>query len=105
MEYVLGLKDPLPFSHLHAIEVKNALRLKRFRGEADSRKVLGSIKAIEKDAASQILKRPDLNWLEVFRQAEELSKKFSARYGSRSLDLAPRSFLSAAGVPRPSDLR
>ena len=36
-EYVRGLTDPLPFSHLHEIEVKNALRLKVFRREADSR--------------------------------------------------------------------
>ena len=29
--YVTGLKEPLPFSHLHEIEVKSALRLKVFR--------------------------------------------------------------------------
>ena len=29
--YVLGLKEPLPFSHVHEIEVKNALRLKVLR--------------------------------------------------------------------------
>jgi len=86
-EYVRGLTDPLPFSHLHEIEVKNALRLKVFRREADSRKISRSIRAIERDAAMQILKRPELNWPGVFRRAEELSKKFSSRSGSRSLDL------------------
>jgi predicted nucleic acid-binding protein len=86
-EYVRGLKDPLPFSHLHEIEVKNALRLKAFRGEADSRKVLRAIRTIEKDVASQVLKRPELNWPDVFRRADDLSRTFSARWGSRSLDL------------------
>jgi predicted nucleic acid-binding protein len=36
---------------------------------------------------SQILKRPELNWADVFRRAEELSKRFSSRSGSRTLDL------------------
>jgi predicted nucleic acid-binding protein len=86
-EYVRRLSVPLPFSHLHEIEVRNAMRLKIFRGEAESRKVLRSIRAIESDAAAQVLKRPGLNWPDVFRRAEDLSKRFSSRSGSRSLDL------------------
>ena len=85
--YVHTLKEPLPFSHLHEIEVKNALRLKVFRKEALSRAVLKSIRTIDKDMGFQILKRPELNWVDVFRRAEELSKRFSSRSGSRSLDL------------------
>jgi predicted nucleic acid-binding protein len=85
--YVRGLKEPLPFSHLHEIEVKNALRLKVFRKEALSRPVSRSIRTIDKDVGLQILKRPELNWVDVFRKAEELSKRFSPRSGSTSLDL------------------
>ncbi len=85
--YVRGLKEPLPFSHLHELEVKNALRLKVFRKEAPSRHVLKSIRAIDKDLGLQILKRPDLDWADVFRKADELSKRFLSRSGSRSLDL------------------
>ena len=85
--YVRGLKEPLPFSHLHEIEVKNALRLKVFRKEALSSPVSKSIRTIDKDVDLQILKRPELNWVDVFRRAEELSKRFSSRSGSRSLDL------------------
>ena len=85
--YVRRLKEPLPFSHLHEIEVKNALRLKVFRKEALSRPVAKSIRTIDKDVGLQILKRPELKWVDVFREAEELSKRFSSRSGSRSLDL------------------
>ena len=85
--YVRGLKSPLPFTHLHEIEVKNALRLKVFRREADSRRVLRSIRAIEEDLTSQLLNRPQLSWPDVFRRADELSKQFTSRSGSRSLDL------------------
>ena len=85
--YVRGLKEPLPFSHLHEIEVKNALRLKLFRKEALSRPVSKSIRTIDEDVDLQILRRPELNWVDVFRRAEELSKRFSSRSGSRSLAL------------------
>jgi predicted nucleic acid-binding protein len=85
--YVRRLKEPLPFSHLHEIEVKNALRLKVFRKEVPASPVLKSIKTIDRDLGSQILKRPELNWPDVFRKAEELSKRFSSRAGSKSLDL------------------
>ena len=85
--YVMSLKTPLPFSHLHELEVKNALRLKVFRKEAKSRPVLSSVRAIDKDLRIQVLERPELNWLDVFRRAEELSRRFSPRAGSRSLEL------------------
>jgi predicted nucleic acid-binding protein len=85
--YVRRLKEPLPFSHLHEIELKNALRLKVFRKEALSSPISKSIRTIDKDVGLQILKRPQLNWVDVFRKAEELSKRFSSRSGSRSLDL------------------
>lgn len=85
--YVQGLREPLTFSPLHDLEVKNALRLKVFRKEAPSSQVLKSIRTIDKDLSQEILKRPDLNWPDVFRKADELSKRFSSRSGSRSLDL------------------
>ncbi len=87
VEYVRSLDEPLPFSHLHELEVKNALRLKIFRKEAPSRPISKSIRMIDNDVRSQILKRPELNWADVFRKAEELSKRFTSRWGSRSADL------------------
>lgn len=85
--FVQNLRKPLPFSHLHELEVKNALRLKVFRKEAVTRKVGMSISAIDTDLGSNVLKRPELNWLDVFRRAQDLSKRLSIRSGSRSLDL------------------
>jgi len=86
-DYVRGLKEPLPFSHLHEIEVKNACRLKLFRKKAVSRKILRSIRVMDNDLSQQVLKRPELSWTDVFRKAEELSRRFTSRSGSRSLDL------------------
>jgi predicted nucleic acid-binding protein len=85
--FVNALRQPLPFSHLHELEVKNALRLKIFRKECPARPVSRAIRLMDKDLRAEILKRPALNWPEVFRKADELSKRFSARSGARSLDL------------------
>ncbi len=86
-EYVKGLSTPLHFSHLHEVELKNGLRLKLFRKEALRRAVEASIRLIDKDLASGILERPNLNWLDVFRKAEEFSQRYSPLFGCRSLDL------------------
>ncbi|MBI4454817.1 MAG: type II toxin-antitoxin system VapC family toxin [Acidobacteria bacterium] len=86
-EYVRSLTKPLPFSHLHEIELKNALRLKYFRQEAPRRTVEASIRLIDNDLASGILVRPNLHWVDVFRKAEELSQRHSPHIGCRSLDL------------------
>ncbi|HET9129484.1 MAG TPA: type II toxin-antitoxin system VapC family toxin [Terriglobia bacterium] len=87
VEFVHSLKDPLLFSHLHEIEVKNAIRLKSFRKELSLRAAAMAIRSIEKDLTAQILIRPNLNWIDVFRKAFELSGRYSSRFGSRPLDL------------------
>lgn len=85
--YVRRLTEPLPFSHLHEVEVKNGLRLKVFRNEATRAAALASLKLIDEDLASGLLRRPDLSWPEVFRAAGELSAAHSMTFGCRSLDL------------------
>ncbi len=87
VDYVRSLKESLPFSHLHEIEIKNALRLKAFRRDVPLRTINRSIRLVESDMDSSILRRAELDWPEVFRRAADLSEKFSARWGSRSLDL------------------
>ena len=87
VEFVRSLKDPLLFSHLHEIEVKNAIRLKTFRRELPPRLAAMAIRSVEKDVTAQILIRPNLNWTDIYRKAIELSNRFSSRLGSRSLDL------------------
>ena len=85
--FVGSLKHPLPFSHLHDLEMKNGLRLKLFRGEASEKSVEAAIQTIEGDHSSGVLFRPELNWFDVFRKAESLSGSHSSVLGCRSLDL------------------
>lgn len=85
--YVKRLSAPIYFSHLHELELKNGLRLKTFRREVFPKDGQATIHSIDQDLASGVLQRPILSWVDVFRAAFELSEKYSAILGCRSLDL------------------
>jgi predicted nucleic acid-binding protein len=79
--------DPLIFSHLHGIEIPNAIRLKRFRGEITIAQEAAAIRVFRADIDAGRLARPDYDLAEVFNRAERLSAKHSGQIGSRSLDV------------------
>lgn len=79
--------DPLIFSHLHSIEIPNAIRLKRFREEITKAEETAAIRIFHSDIDAGRLVRPDYNLADVFILAEQLSAKHSAAMGSRSLDV------------------
>jgi len=85
--YARTLPHPIPFSHLHELEMKNALQLKLFRREATANAVHASVRAIDEDFAAGVLSRPELNWFDVFRRASKLACEHSSEIGCRSLDL------------------
>lgn len=85
--YARALRHPIPFSHLHELEMKNALQLKLFRREATSKAVDESVRAIDDDFSAGVLSRPELNWFDVFRLASKLALEHSSEIGCRSLDL------------------
>ncbi len=85
--FAQSLPHPIACSHLHDLEIRNGLRLKLFRGESAADAVDGSLRLLDEDLRSGVLVRPDLNWLDVFRLAETLSKRLSSAMGVRSLDL------------------
>ena len=87
-EYVGSLREALPFSHLHEIEVKNALRLKVFRKESPARPVSQAIRLIQNDVSARVLERPELDWPEVFRR-EELVRGLRENPGSIGVTSRP----------------
>jgi len=82
-----SLGDHLLYSHLHSIEIPNAIRLKRFRGEITKAQENAANRAFLSDIESGILTPCDYDLGEVFLLAERLSAKHSALIGSKSLDL------------------
>ena len=79
--------EPFAYSHLHEIEIPNAIRLKRFRGEITKAQETAAIRTFLADVDAGRFERIAYDLAAVFMRAERLSAKYSAQIGSRSLDL------------------
>ena len=86
-EMLRAIGTPLAFSHMHQIEIPNAIRLKRFRGEITRGQESAAVRAFKSDVDSGRLARPAYDLAAVFIRAEKLSAKHSGDIGTRSLDL------------------
>ena len=79
--------EPFAYSHLHEIEIPNAIRLKRFRGEITKTQETAAIRAFLADVDAGRFERVAYDLAAVFMRAARLSAKYSAEIGTRSLDL------------------
>jgi predicted nucleic acid-binding protein len=82
-----SLRAPFFYSHLHEIEIPNAIRLKVFRGEFSQAQSETALLAFRSDIDSGRLERFAYDLAGIFSSAERLSLKHSARIGARSMDL------------------
>ena len=78
---------PIPFTHLHALELLTAIRLKRFREEITPREERSAIGMVQADLATRRLQLPNYDLIQVFHRAEVLSAKYAATVGTRTLDI------------------
>lgn len=78
---------PLPLTHLQALEVRNALRLKAFRGEMTRTQLRRTLLRLTDDIRSGRWQLPRYALTDVYRKAEELSGKHAASTGCRSVDI------------------
>lgn len=60
------VKPPIPFTHLHGIEIRNALRLKCGRGEITETEMRASLSLLHHDIEEVGLKDQSANWLHCF---------------------------------------
>lgn len=81
------LGEPFAYSHLHEVEIPNAIRLKRFRCEITKAQETSAIRHFKTDVDAGRFQRITYDLGAVFIRAEQLSAKFSGTLGSRSLDL------------------
>lgn len=79
--------EPFAYSHLHEIEIPNAIRLKRFRGEITKAQESSAIRIFKADVDAGRFERIAYDLGTVFIRAEHLSAKVSGEIGTRSLDL------------------
>ena len=79
--------EPFAYSHLHEIEIPNAIRLKRFRGEITKAQEISAIRIFKAEVDAGRFERIAYDLGAVFIRAEKLSARFSGEIGTRSLDL------------------
>jgi predicted nucleic acid-binding protein len=80
-------RDPVPYTPLHRHELRNALRLRVFRGEISPEQRKQALEEIESDLADAILQHTPIPWTDAFREAESLSAAHTETLGVRSIDL------------------
>lgn len=85
--WMQGQRDPLPFTGLHRLEFRNALRLRVFRKEITPEQRELAFQAMLADLACEVFVSLDPSWPEVLMEAERLSAAHSETTGTRSLDV------------------
>ena len=72
---------------LHELEMRNALRLKRFRDEIDDGQLAASMAMLDTDLAAGRLVRGPIDWPSICGEAERLSAAMAVSTGVRTIDL------------------
>jgi predicted nucleic acid-binding protein len=82
-----GYEVPWVYSLLHEVELPNAVYLKRFRGECTAEQESEVLASMRRDLQTGRLRRSSSDPEAIFARAADLASKYSARLGTRSLDL------------------
>lgn len=77
----------IPYTELHDLEVRNAMRLLRGRGLLDAKETRDLLGQLDADREAQRVVDARLDLFEVFRHAGELSRSHTATLLCRSLDI------------------
>jgi predicted nucleic acid-binding protein len=81
------IQAPLPFTALHALEVRNAFKLGVFRGLFTAKDAAAAWSNLEADLRSGRLVRTTVKWPVALRVAGHLSERHTSTVGTRSLDI------------------
>ncbi len=84
---MLSLSPPLPFTHLHALEVRNAIRRAVFRGEITVAERDAVLQTMASDLQNGVLAQVAVRWADVWHEADRLSAGHTETMGCRSLDI------------------
>jgi predicted nucleic acid-binding protein len=79
--------EALPFTSLHRHELRNAVRLRVFRGEITAEQRKEVFREIDADLADNILAHTTIPWTDAFQEAESLAAAHTETLGVRSFDL------------------
>jgi hypothetical protein len=79
--------NPLPFTGLHRLEMRNALALCVFRRVLTAAQAGAAWSDLERDLGSGRLVPHSVNWTPVYRSAAQFAAAHSPAVGCRSLDV------------------
>jgi len=78
---------PIVFCQLQQTELRNALYRKAARNEIDRRQLDKSLKRIQSDLDNGVLQISNLEWSEVWANADQLTTKYALVTQCRTLDV------------------
>jgi predicted nucleic acid-binding protein len=90
--------EALPFTPLHRLELRNAVRLRAFRGEITAEQRKAAFREVDADLADAILAHTTIPWNDTFREAETLAAAHTETLGVRSFDLLHVALATALGA-------
>jgi predicted nucleic acid-binding protein len=85
--YIGRVGDPLYFTPLHRVEVRNALRNAVGRKEITDLECRAAFRLIENRLHEELFVHAAVEWTNVFRRADELSEEHASKGGQRTIDL------------------
>jgi predicted nucleic acid-binding protein len=88
----------LPFTELHQLEMRSAVRQKLGRGEIDLAESERILKTLDTDLAAGMFSQSSPSWHDVFLQAERFSAAHGASTLCRSLDTLHVALASVLGA-------
>lgn len=91
--------QPVAFTWLHQLELRNALRLRVFRREISAGQQTASLNLILTDLADGILEHASPGLAETMMEAERLSSSYSEKFGTRSMDVLHVAAAVVLGIP------
>ena len=98
MRYMAQTMPTLAFTPLHRLEVAHALRVSAERGEITHGELRTMLRQLEDDLDAGLLVLSPVEWLGVFRSADELSEKHAAKDSVRTLDVLHVALAVESGV-------
>jgi len=86
-ELVQRMKEPLAFTPLHRLELRNAIRLAVLRRRITALQASAALHKQESHERAGLFAPATPMWNDVYAQTERLSAENSAQLGCRSLDI------------------
>ena len=87
MALIKRVKPPIPLTHLHGIEIRNALRLKCGRKEITELEMKASLRLFQADIDAGRLEKGSYELAGLFQRAESLSSKHAISILACTLDI------------------